>query len=102
MAPFHAHAYDGANIIFNAIEKVAIKSGDGTLLIPRKALAAAMIATKDHQGDHRQPDLHGHRRLRRPQDRCLSVHERRCGHLEPWRRRGQQPEEDLALVSARC
>jgi branched-chain amino acid transport system substrate-binding protein len=49
LAPFHAHAYDGANIIFAAIEKVAIQSGD-TLLIPRKALAAAMIATKDHKG----------------------------------------------------
>lgn len=49
LAPFHAHAYDGANIIFNAIEKVAIKDGDG-LLIPRKALVAAMLATKDHKG----------------------------------------------------
>jgi len=49
LAPFHAHAYDGATIILNAIEKVAIQSGD-TLLIPRKALAAAMIATKDHKG----------------------------------------------------
>jgi len=49
LAPFHAHAYDATNIILNAIEKVAIKDGDG-LLIPRKALAAAMIATKDHKG----------------------------------------------------
>ncbi len=49
LAPFHAHAYDGANVIFNAIEKVAIKNGDG-LLIPRKALVAAMLATKDHKG----------------------------------------------------
>ncbi len=49
LAPFHAHAYDGATIILNSIEKVAIKSGD-TLLIPRKALVAAMLATKDHKG----------------------------------------------------
>jgi len=49
LAPFHAHAYDGANIIFNSIEKVAIKNGDG-YLIPRKALAAEMIKTKNHKG----------------------------------------------------
>lgn len=49
LAPFHAHAYDAANIIFAAIEKVAIKSGD-TLIIPRKALRDAMIATKDFKG----------------------------------------------------
>jgi len=49
LAPFHAHAYDAANIIFAAIEKVAIKSGD-TLIIPRKALRDAMISTKDFKG----------------------------------------------------
>lgn len=49
LAPFHAHAYDATNIILNAIEKVAVKDGDG-LLIPRKALAAAMFATKDLKG----------------------------------------------------
>jgi branched-chain amino acid transport system substrate-binding protein len=47
LAPFHAHAYDGANIIFNAIEKAAIKTSDGGLIIPRKAVHAAMAATKD-------------------------------------------------------
>jgi len=49
LAPFHAHAYDAANIILAAIEKVAIVDGD-SLIIPRKALAAAMIATKDFKG----------------------------------------------------
>ena len=44
----------------------------------------------------RQPDLHRHRRLRRSQDRRLRGHERGCGHLEPRRCRGQQPQEDLA------
>jgi branched-chain amino acid transport system substrate-binding protein len=51
LAPFHAHAYDAANIVFAAIEKVAIgdKNG-GDLLIPRKALHAAMAATANFSG----------------------------------------------------
>jgi branched-chain amino acid transport system substrate-binding protein len=49
-APFHAHAYDAANIIFAGIEKVAIKNADGSLLIPRKALHDTMAATKDYKG----------------------------------------------------
>jgi branched-chain amino acid transport system substrate-binding protein len=47
---FHAHAYDAANIIFAAIEKVAVQDADGTLHIPRQALRAAMYATKDFKG----------------------------------------------------
>jgi len=49
LAPFHAHAYDAANIIFAAIEKVAVDQ-NGTLYIGRKALRDAMFATKDFQG----------------------------------------------------
>jgi branched-chain amino acid transport system substrate-binding protein len=47
---FHAHAYDAANIAMAAIEKVAIKNADGSLLIPRKALVQAMITTKNFTG----------------------------------------------------
>jgi len=47
---FHAHAYDAANIIFAAIEKVAVKDADGTLHIGRQALRDAMYATKDFKG----------------------------------------------------
>ena len=47
---FHAHAYDAANILFAAIEKVAVTDSDGTLSIPRKALRDAIYATKDFQG----------------------------------------------------
>jgi branched-chain amino acid transport system substrate-binding protein len=47
---FHAHAYDGFNIIKAAIEKVAVVEADGTLYIPRQALRDAMAATKDFQG----------------------------------------------------
>jgi branched-chain amino acid transport system substrate-binding protein len=50
LAPFHAHAYDATNIIFAAVEKVAVKDADGTLHIPRQALRDAMIATKDFKG----------------------------------------------------
>jgi branched-chain amino acid transport system substrate-binding protein len=47
---FHAHAYDGFNIVKAAIEKVAVKESDGTLYIPRQALRDAVAATKDFQG----------------------------------------------------
>ncbi|MBC8448669.1 MAG: branched-chain amino acid ABC transporter substrate-binding protein [Chloroflexi bacterium] len=50
LAPFHAHAYDAANMIFAAIEKVAVKEADGTVHIGRKALRDALFATKDFQG----------------------------------------------------
>ena len=50
IGPFHAHAYDATNLIFAAIEKVAVKGSDGTLYIPRKALRDAIFATKDFKG----------------------------------------------------
>lgn len=50
LAPFHAHAYDAYNLIANAIEKVAVDCGDGSIQIGRQALRDAMIATKDMKG----------------------------------------------------
>ncbi len=47
---FHAHAFDAANIIFAAIEKVAVQEPDGTLHIGRQALRDALYATKDFKG----------------------------------------------------
>jgi branched-chain amino acid transport system substrate-binding protein len=47
---FHAHAFDAANMVFAAIEKVAVQDEDGTLHIPRQALRDAMYATKDYKG----------------------------------------------------
>ena len=47
LAPFHAHAYDAAMMVFAAIEKVAEKDADGTLHIGRKALADALFATQN-------------------------------------------------------
>jgi branched-chain amino acid transport system substrate-binding protein len=49
-AVFHAHAYDAANILFAAIEKVAVTASDGTVYIPKKALRDAIYATKDFKG----------------------------------------------------
>ena len=50
LAPFHAHSYDAANMIFAGIEKVAVKDPDGTLHVPKQALRDAIAATKDFKG----------------------------------------------------
>jgi branched-chain amino acid transport system substrate-binding protein len=50
LSAFHAHAYDATNILFSAIEKVAVQNADGSLTIPKGALRAAVFATKDHAG----------------------------------------------------
>jgi branched-chain amino acid transport system substrate-binding protein len=47
---FHAHAYDSANLLFAAIEKVAVRDDDGTVHIDRQKLMDAIYATKDFQG----------------------------------------------------
>jgi branched-chain amino acid transport system substrate-binding protein len=50
LAPFHAHAYDAAMIIFNAIEKVGKTAPDGTLHVGRNQLRDALFATKEFKG----------------------------------------------------
>jgi branched-chain amino acid transport system substrate-binding protein len=47
---FHAFAYDGTNILFQAIEQVAVQDEDGTLHIPRQALREAVTATSNYTG----------------------------------------------------
>lgn len=47
---FHAFAYDGTNILFDAIAQVAVQDEDGTLHIPRQALRDAMAQTSDYNG----------------------------------------------------
>ena len=42
---FHAHAFDAATIVFDAIEEV-----DGSLSIPRQALRDAVFATEGYEG----------------------------------------------------
>ena len=50
LAPYHAHAYDAAMMIFAAIKKVAKTAPDGTLYIGRQKLRDALYATKDFKG----------------------------------------------------
>ncbi len=50
IAPFHAHAYDAAMMIFAAIQKVAKKAPDGTLYIGRQKLRDALYATRGMKG----------------------------------------------------
>jgi len=47
---YHAHAYDAANIIFDAIEHVGLKDSSGTLYIPRTALKDYARGVKDYKG----------------------------------------------------
>lgn len=49
LAPYHAHAYDAANIIFDAVEAVAIDEG-GTLFIPKGALRDYVAGLTDYAG----------------------------------------------------
>nr|MCU0604277.1 branched-chain amino acid ABC transporter substrate-binding protein [Desulfobacterales bacterium] len=49
IAPFHAHGYDAAMMVFAAVEKVGVKDGD-TLYVPRKAFRDALYATKGMKG----------------------------------------------------
>jgi branched-chain amino acid transport system substrate-binding protein len=50
LSVFHAHSYDAANVIFEAIKEVAIDNGDGSLSIPRQALRDAVFATSGYEG----------------------------------------------------
>jgi branched-chain amino acid transport system substrate-binding protein len=47
---FHAFAYDATNILFDAIEEVAVEDSDGTLPIGRQALRDAIAATSNFDG----------------------------------------------------
>ena len=47
---FHAFAYDGTNILLDAIEQVAVVDDDGTLHIGRQALRDAIKGTTDYTG----------------------------------------------------
>jgi branched-chain amino acid transport system substrate-binding protein len=49
LAVFHAHAFDAANMLFQAIEEVAMES-DGTTFIPKGGLRERLFATADFQG----------------------------------------------------
>jgi branched-chain amino acid transport system substrate-binding protein len=50
LSVFHAHAYDATNILFTALDKVAVENADGSLTVPKGALRDAIYATKDFPG----------------------------------------------------
>ena len=50
LSAFHAHAYDAANMIFDAIEAVATQDGEGNTVIGRQALRDALYATANFEG----------------------------------------------------
>jgi len=50
LSAFHAHAYDAAMMMFDAIEAVGVVDAEGTLHIGRKALRDALYATENLQG----------------------------------------------------
>ena len=50
LSVFHAHAFDAANIVLDAIDEVALEGDDGTLYIPRTALRDAVFATSNYEG----------------------------------------------------
>jgi len=47
---FHAHAYDSANMLFDAIEEVAFEEDDGTIRIDREALRNQLYETEGFEG----------------------------------------------------
>ncbi|MGH2528295.1 MAG: branched-chain amino acid ABC transporter substrate-binding protein [Actinomycetota bacterium] len=47
---FHAHAYDATNVLFAAIEEVAVQEEDGTVHVDRQELRDAVGATSGFQG----------------------------------------------------
>ena len=47
---FHAHAYDAANILMDAVEAVAEEADDGTVLVGRQALRDAIAAVENYDG----------------------------------------------------
>jgi branched-chain amino acid transport system substrate-binding protein len=50
IAPYHAHGYDAANIIFDAIEAVAVTDAEGTTFIPKDALRQYIAGLTDFAG----------------------------------------------------
>jgi branched-chain amino acid transport system substrate-binding protein len=47
---FHAHAYDAAEILFQAIERAAVVGPDGTIYVGRQALRDELFATRNYPG----------------------------------------------------
>ena len=50
IAPYHAHGYDAANILMDAVEEVGLVDGDGTLWIPRSAVRDFVAGLTEYAG----------------------------------------------------
>jgi len=50
IGPYHAYAFDAADILLDAIQSAATRYNDGTITIGRTALRDAVYATKDYVG----------------------------------------------------
>ena len=50
IAPYHAHGYDAANILMDAITAVGLVDADGTLWIPRTAVRDFVAGLTDYPG----------------------------------------------------
>ena len=50
VTPFHAYAYDAAQLIWRAIEKVAVRGENGAMQIGRQALLEALYAARSVEG----------------------------------------------------
>lgn len=47
---FHAHSYDAANLLFDALEQVGEEQDDGSLVVDRQALRDALYAVEGFEG----------------------------------------------------
>lgn len=50
IAPYHAHGYDAANILMDAITEVGLVDSDGTLWIPRSAIREFVAGLTEYAG----------------------------------------------------
>ena len=49
-APYHSHAYDATMMVLDAVEHVAKREDDGTLVIGRQALRDTLYSTSEYEG----------------------------------------------------
>ena len=95
IAPFHAHGYDAAMMIFAAIEKTAVKDGD-TLYVCRQQAARCALCHQGPEGPDRHHHLRTDRRLRRSAHRGLPADGRQ--HQEA----GEPGSSVLEAVLTQC
>jgi hypothetical protein len=85
LSVFHAHAYDATNMIFDAVEAVAQKDGDGNTIIGRQALRDACMLHPNFDGI--TGNLTAMRMVTAPTQDCGKPDPewRVCANLSEWR-----------------